>query len=93
LPEVPLISGEEEERWYEVSTVRYLKEKRMAAINRPHSLYAHEGLDLLERQPEEARGAPEEKMREHEPASFMLSIPGIGLGIAGVLLAYPGDGR
>jgi transposase len=128
LPVVPLISEEEEDTRYGVSTAQYLKEKRVAAINRLHSLYVrngivdvtkkdlatgkhreakmeglseklrvyakylHEELDLLERQLEEVQGALEQKTRENELAPYVMSIPGIGLGIATVLLAYLGDG-
>jgi transposase len=128
LPVVPLISEEEEDTRYNVSTARYLKEKRVAAVNRLHSLYVragivdvtkkdlktaerreetmkelpgklqvyakylHEELALLEKQLAEVQGVIEAKTRENELAPYVLSIPGVGLGIAGVLLAYLGDG-
>jgi transposase len=128
LPVVALISEEEEDARYNVSTAQYLKGKRVAAINRLHSLYVragivdvtkkdlktaktreetmkelpeklqvyanylHEELALLEKQREEVQDAIDEKTRENELAPYVLSIPGVGLGIAGVLLAYLGDG-
>jgi transposase len=128
LPVVPLISEEEEEARYQVSTAQYLKQKRVSAVNRLHSLYVrdgivdvtkkdlataknrektmealpeklrvyakylHEELALLEKQLEEIQGALEVKTQENELAPYVMSIPGVGLGIASVLLAYLGDG-
>jgi transposase len=129
LPVVPLISEQEEETRYEVSSLEYMKRKRVSAINRLHALYLwagivdvskkdlksarrreamlgdlpedlrrfaqylHEEIDLLERQIREIRGELERKVRENPLAPYIMSIPGIGIGIAAVLLAYLGDGR
>ncbi|MDR1389223.1 MAG: IS110 family transposase [Treponema sp.] len=71
------------------------REKTMAALPEKLQVYAkylQEELALLEQQLEEVQGALEEKTRENELAPYVMSIPGVGLGIAGVLLAYLGDG-
>jgi transposase len=49
-------------------------------------------LDLFEGQLEVAEKKVAEQVRSHELAPYIMSIPGIGIGIAGVLLAYLGDG-
>jgi transposase len=49
-------------------------------------------LDLFEKQIEDAEEKVEEKTREHELAPYVLSVPGVGMKIAGALLAYLGDG-
>jgi transposase len=128
LPVVALVSEEEEDVRYSVSTVQYLKGKRGSAINRLHSLYVRAGIvaitkkdlktwehreltmrvlsenlriyakylneeiRLLEKQLEEVQEALDEKTRKNELAPYVMSIPGVGLGIAGVFLAYLGDG-
>jgi transposase len=51
-----------------------------------------EQVDLFEKQLEGAEEKVAEQVRNHELAPYLLSIPGIGVGIAGVLLAYLGDG-
>jgi transposase len=51
-----------------------------------------EQLALFDRQLAEAEEKVNERTREHELAPYVMSIPGIGIGVAGVLLAYLGDG-
>jgi transposase len=51
-----------------------------------------EQLVLFEKQLEGAEEKVAEQVRKHELAPYIMSIPGIGIGIAGVLLAYLGDG-
>jgi transposase len=51
-----------------------------------------EQVDLFEKQLEGAEEKVAEQVRNHELAPYLLSIPGIGVGIAAVLLAYLGDG-
>jgi transposase len=51
-----------------------------------------EQLELFEKQLEVAEEKVAEKVRNHELAPYIMSIPGIGIGIAAVLLAYLGDG-
>jgi transposase len=51
-----------------------------------------EQLELFEKQLEGAEEKVAERVRRHELAPYLMSIPGIGIGIAGVLLAYLGDG-
>jgi transposase len=49
-------------------------------------------LELFEQQIEVAEENVAKRTREHELVSYIMSIPGIGLGIAAVILAYLGDG-
>jgi transposase len=49
-------------------------------------------LELFEEQIEEMEEKVNKKTREHELAPYIMSIPGVGIGLAGVLLAYLGDG-
>jgi transposase len=56
------------------------------------SIIFEQQLELFERQIAEAAEKVEEKTRKHELAPYVLSIPGVGLGIASVFLAYLGDG-
>jgi transposase len=51
-----------------------------------------EQLELFEKQLGEMEEKVAEKARSHELAPYIMSIPGIGIGIAAVLLAYLGDG-
>jgi transposase len=50
-------------------------------------------LELFERQIAVAEEQVAERTRNHECAPYIMSIPGIGLGIAAVILAYLGDGN
>jgi transposase len=54
--------------------------------------FLEEQLEMFERQLEGAEEQVAEKARGHELAPYVMSIPGIGIGIAAVLLAYLGDG-
>jgi transposase len=51
-----------------------------------------EQLKLFEKQLEGMREQVAERVRSNELAPYVMSIPGIGIDIAGVLLAYLGDG-
>jgi transposase len=51
-----------------------------------------EQLKLFEKQLEGAEEQVAERVRNHELAPYIMSIPGIGTGIAAVVLAYLGDG-
>jgi transposase len=51
-----------------------------------------EQLEMFERQLAGAEKKVAERVRGHELAPYVMSIPGIGIGIAGVILAYIGDG-
>jgi transposase len=51
-----------------------------------------EQLEMFERQLGEAEEKVNGRTRKHELAPYVMSIPGVGIGIAGVLLAYLGDG-
>ena len=51
-----------------------------------------EQLKVFERQLEGMREKVAERVRSNELAQYVMSIPGIGVEIAGVLLAYLGDG-
>jgi transposase len=51
-----------------------------------------EQLEVFEKQLAAAEEKVAEKARSHELAPYIMSIPGIGIGIAAVLLAYLGDG-
>jgi hypothetical protein len=42
---------------------------------------------------EEVEETVAEKTREHELTPYVMSIPGVGIGIAAVLVAYLGDGK
>jgi transposase len=48
---------------------------------------------LLERQLEGMEEKVAEKTRKHELTPYVMSIPGVGIGIAAVLVAYLGDGK
>jgi transposase len=50
-------------------------------------------LILLERQLKTMEETVAEKTREHELTPYVMSIPGVGIGIAAVLVAYLGDGK
>jgi transposase len=50
-------------------------------------------LEIFEKQLAEMEEKVNEKTRENELAPYIMSIPGVGIGIASVLLAYLGDGR
>jgi hypothetical protein len=81
---IPLPSEEEEAFRMDVSMKEYVKKERNGAINR---LYA---LVLFEKRLEGLREQAAERVRNNELAPYVTSIPGIG--IAGVLPAYLGDG-
>jgi transposase len=49
-------------------------------------------LELFEKQLKEIEEKVNEKTRAHELTPYLMSIPGVGLGIASVMLAYIGDG-
>jgi hypothetical protein len=51
-----------------------------------------EQLDLFEKRLEAADEKVNEKARNHELAPYIMPVPGIGIGIAAVVLAYMGDG-
>jgi transposase len=51
-----------------------------------------EQLEMFERQLGAAEEKVAERVRGHELTPYLMSIPGIGPGIAGVILAYLGDG-
>jgi transposase len=51
-----------------------------------------EQLEMFERQLSEMEEKVNEKTRKHELAPYIMSIPGVGIGIASVMLAYLGDG-
>jgi transposase len=51
-----------------------------------------EQLEVFEKQLAVAEEKVAEKARSHELAPYIMSIPGIGIGIAAVILAYIGDG-
>jgi transposase len=51
-----------------------------------------EQLEMFDRQLAEAAEKVEERTRKHELAPYVMSIPGVGIGIASVFLAYFGDG-
>jgi transposase len=51
-----------------------------------------EQLEVFEKQFAAAEEKVAEKARNHELSPYIMSIPGIGIGIAAVLLAYLGDG-
>jgi transposase len=123
------VPGDEEEAFRaEISLKEFLKKERTAAINRPRSLYAREGivdvkkkdlkdgksrsarrgelsavwaeqakmleeqLEIFEKQLEEVEEKVVKRVRENELTPFVMSIPGVGIGIAAALLAYLGDG-
>ncbi|GHV45392.1 IS110 family transposase [Spirochaetia bacterium] len=52
-----------------------------------------EQLKLVEEQLEVMEEVVAEKTRKHELTPYVMSIPGVGIGIAAVLLAYLGDGK
>ena len=47
----------------------------------------------MEQQLEMMEAAADEKTREHELTPYVMSIPGVGIGIASVLPVYLGDGK
>jgi transposase len=51
-----------------------------------------EQLELFEKQLKEMEEKVADTARDHELAPYIMSIPGIGIGIAAVILAYLGDG-
>jgi transposase len=50
-------------------------------------------LEIFEAQLAEMEEKVNERTRENELAPYIMSIPGVGIGIASVMLAYLGDGR
>jgi transposase len=52
-----------------------------------------EQLSLFDKQLEAAEEVVNEKTRNHELAPYVMSIPGVGLGLASVYLAYIGNGE
>ena len=52
-----------------------------------------EQLVLLEKLLKALEAVVDEQTREHELTPYVLSIPGVGIGIAAVLIAYLGDGK
>ena len=52
-----------------------------------------EQLVLLEQQLEALEAVLDEQTRNNELTPYVLSIPGVGIGIAAVLIAYLGDGK
>jgi transposase len=83
----------------------YLSAHRVAAANRLHALYAQMGIVVTRKDlknsgrraawmgklPELRRYLAE--MPEKEPARYVMPVPGVGIGLAAVFLAYLGDGR
>jgi transposase len=59
---------------------------------RDYAALLEEQLALFERQLEAAAEQVAERVRKHELAPYVMSIPGIGIGIAAALLAYIGEG-
>jgi transposase len=59
---------------------------------RRYAKLLEEQLAMLEKQLEGMEETVNERTRKHELAPYVLSIPGVGIGIASVLLAYLGDG-
>jgi transposase len=58
-----------------------------------YALILEEQLELFEKQLAVAEEKVAAKVRSHELAPYIMSIPGVGIGIAAVLLAYLGDGN
>jgi transposase len=72
------------------------RKARHGELSRRSGVYARileEQLVLLERQLKDTEENVAEKTREHELTPYVMSIPGVGIGIAAVLIACPGDGK
>jgi hypothetical protein len=72
------------------------RKKRHGELSQRSQGYAQileEQLVLLERQLKEAEETVAKKTQEHELTPYVMSIPGVGIGIAAVLVAYLGDGK
>jgi transposase len=59
---------------------------------REYAVILEEQLVLFGKRLQEMEDRIAKRTREHELAPYVMSIPGIGIGIAAVLLAYLGDG-
>jgi transposase len=71
---------------------RKARHGELPAVLQEYAAILEEQLELFERQLLVAEEKVAAKARSHELAPFIMSIPGIGIGIAAVLLAYLGDG-
>jgi transposase len=72
------------------------RKARHGELSERSQVYAQlleEQLVLLEKQLKAMEETVDEKTRNHELAPYVMSIPGVGLGIAAVLIAYLGDGK
>jgi transposase len=50
-------------------------------------------IELYEKQLGELEEQIEQKIRSHELAPYIMSVPGVGMGLAAAFLAYVGDGK
>jgi transposase len=65
---------------------------RLAESLRSLAALLEQELELYEQQLEELEKRIGEKIRNHELAPYIMSVPGVGMGIAAAFLAYVGDG-
>jgi transposase len=71
---------------------REARRGELPEVQRLQAEMLEEQLELFERQLKEMKEKVDEKTRAHELTPYLMSIPGMGLGIASVILAYIGDG-
>jgi transposase len=72
------------------------RKARHGELSQRSQVYAQileDQLILLEKQLKEMEEVVKEKTLKHELTPYVLSIPGVGIGIASVLIAYLGDGN
>ena len=72
------------------------RKARHGELSRRSQVYAQileEQLILLEKLLKAMEETVDEKTRNHELTPYVMSIRGVGIGIAAALVAYPGDGK
>jgi transposase len=71
---------------------RKVRNTELSPLLREYALILEEQLETFEKQLEVMEEKVANKARENELSPYIMSIPGIGIGIAAVLSAYLGDG-
>jgi transposase len=71
---------------------REARRGELSALFQGYAKVLEEQLEVFEKELEETEAVVAEKTQEAELAPYILSIPGVGIGLASVLLAYLGDG-
>jgi transposase len=71
---------------------RHARHGELPAVLQEYATVLESQLELFEQQLAVMEEKVAEQARNHELIAYIMSIPGIGLGIAAVILAYIGDG-